>query len=452
MRTPEAVQPFGGPTPQPAASRPKLAIALVLSISLSLFLASVYNSVAIVDGVPRQAIEMAISVLPLAGIAISAGVIRSRRVSFAPLVIAAGYSVATMISTIVASSDESIPVALSPTATALALALAGAMLVRRELMMIGRVIIIIGVLQAVVAIAEVQWIQGWAIEIASTPAGYVTQDNLVVSGLSRASAAMGHPILFGVLCSAGLVFVFTREALPNILLRVAVGALLAWGVVLSGSRSSIAAVAFAVVLFLVHRGSTMRVWARVGLVLVLVPTTVLYLATTAENAQVVSPFSLDNRVGAWGRFLATLNRPFGVVIFGQGSAFTLDTVADNQFLTTSGQYGLFGLALLIVALIYALLARSNVVASLTALIAVLFLSFDVMAWSFTTLLLWFLVGAAGASRVWSASIPQQDTMKPARPHTRRRERDWRTDHTSSGSTAPESVLAAGIAAASDTRS
>lgn len=376
-----------------ATSSDAFAGALVVSISVSMVLASIYLSPTL--GLPHFAIELLISGMPAIGAILSHRKLAGRKSSPVPFAIAVAYGIAVILSIFTSPAfDSSAAVLLAPAVPAIVMTFVGGLLTRREMLALLRVVCGIAVVQALLAIAEVQGHEPWAVSLAATQdVGYLIRPNLVLLGLLRASGTMGHPILLGVICSVAWIFVFARTV-RRMPLKIALLALLSWGVLLSGSRSSLVALGVAVIIYFAHKHSSMSRKIRTLILIAVIPLMWFYVNAAVQDARVLSPFSLSNRVGAWARFVGALSRPGIEPLFGENSSFSLETVADNQFLTTLGRYGVVGILILIAALVYAITSRSPVFSAVTASIGFMFLSFDVLSFSFPTLLFWLFVGAS----------------------------------------------------------
>lgn len=379
----------------------------VFTLSVSIMLSTVYNSPAL--NLPRGTVESAIALLPAVGIALSYRTLAQRRVPTSAAVLAIAYAVVVVTSSLLYKGpDTSLAIAISPAVTAVVLTLTGSLIRTPELLALGRVLIFAAILQSFLAIAEVQLKTPWAIELAATPkVGYIVRSNLVMDGYLRASGTMGHPILLGVICTVALIFALVPGVIRRWPVRLALIALLLWGVLLSGSRSSLVAVALALIVYFGHRNSPLRRGARMLLLVALIPLALYFFVTTLETAEEVSPFSLSNRVDALGRFTDTISRPVAIALFGENRGFQLETVADNQYLTTLGTYGILGLLILVAAIAYAVSSPSPLLSAIAATIAFLFLSFDVLGFDFTELLMWLVIGASHAEGRHTAMAPAE---------------------------------------------
>lgn len=403
----------------PAAGADSRSRFFVATVCLSIFIAAVYNS-PILGGLPKQAIEVGITALPALGIYFAYPRLKARRVSSGAMILAAAYSVAVCLSGLAASGlGTNLALILAPPATAIVMALSGALLTRRELITVGRFVVALGAAQSLLAIAQVQLDLQWAQAIAATQdLGYNPSLNLVLMGLDRASGATGNAILLGALCAIAIVFALAPGVVKNPLLRLLLIALLAWCVLLTGSRSSVTALGVIAAVFLVHPAVKLGLAIRLLLLVVLAPAAWIYLTGTVSDAQELSPFSLSNRVDALARFHAAMARPVGQWLVGQSNGYTesLLTVADNQFLTTTGRYGVIGLLVLLVTIVWALTSRSVTIAAVSASLVFLFLSFDVLSFSSTEHFFWLMVGCSHAFLGSRAHVPVKVKRKRAPMH------------------------------------
>lgn len=370
----------------------KPARALVLLVVLAITLTVVSRS-GFFPPVDRAVTDAAIVLLPLAGFVLSLPRLTRRRTARVGTWIAVVFAIAVTLAGLVNGPGiASVFGMLLPAMMAVVLTLIGGLLSAAEFRTIARCIVALAVAQTVFAIADVHLLEDWARQAASIDDVYVYRPNLLIDGIGRAPGTMGHPILLGLICTIGAVLVLSRDVVRSLVFRMILVAFLGWGVVLSGSRSSVAALAVAVLLYFIHPASPTKRWVRVWMVIVITPLTLIYVNEAVNTARDVSLFSLTNRIDALPRLWETLNRPFPFWVFGEGVHFSLDTVADNQFLTASGSYGLIGLLAFIAAIAYALRSRSPIALAVVGCLAFMSLSFDTLTWSFSTLMFWLMVG------------------------------------------------------------
>lgn len=380
-------------------------------MGLGLLLGSLYLSPG--THLPHAITELTIDVLPAVGMVFSIRRLAHRRV---PTVIAVTlflYSFAVILSTFVNPITHLGALKLlSPAAAAVAWGLGGALLTYREFLSVGRWFMGVAAVQAVLGIAEVQLHSATAMRLAADPdtGVYFPRDNLVLPGFLRAAGTTGHPIILGVLCATGLLLTVLPTGLrvERRWIRNLLAALFAWGLLLSGSRTSLAALGFAFVIYFLHRHTPISRTLRNWLVLAVAPLVYGYLKGAAHDAETVSPFSLTNRQAAGGRIVDALGRQGPTFYFGEASNFTLPTVADNQFLTTLGMYGLFGLLVVLFAGVLAIAARSPMVAALSTFSVAMFMSFDTLGFSLTTVVFWLLVGASRIPAPTREAVPADD--------------------------------------------
>lgn len=376
-----------------AETTEKPARALVLSIIAAITLTAVSRS-SLFPPIDRSVTDGLIVLLPVAGFVLSLPRLASRRDAQVGLWIAISFAVVVTISGLVNGPGiASVFGMLLPAVIAVVLVLLGSIITVREFRTIARWVILLAVVQAVFAIADVNLLQAWAQQAALTNGVYIYRPNLIVDGIGRASGTMGHPILLGLICTIGAVLALGKDIIRRPVVRLLLVALLLWAVVLSGSRSSVAAFAVAVLLFFIHPASPAKRGIRILMVIIVTPLTLVYVNEAITTARQVSLFSLTNRIDALPRLMDTLRRPAPEWLIGEGSRFNIG-IADNQFLTTSGSYGLLGLLILLAAIIYALSSRSPIVVATLGCLAFMSLSFDTLTWGFSSFLFWFLIGVS----------------------------------------------------------
>lgn len=349
----------------------------------------------------------AILVLPILGILLSGTQIRHRRFSIAGVVIAGIYAVA--IATAALAHDgygQALFPTVQPAAMAVVFALVGALLDRAERVAVARVVLAMALAQVPLAIAQAVLANEWSRQLAVSEGAYGYNVNLIVPGISRAMGVMGHPILFGLVCAIAVAFAMDRTVVRSHWVRSAIVVLLVGGIALSGSRSSLAAMGVGILVYLFHPGSGSRVVVRRMAVVVMIPVMWLYISQSISAAGTASPFSLTNRLDAWPRFVDALSRGGITMWLGEGAGFSLDTVADNQFLTTIGMYGFVGLIALGLVLAFGLWSNNPVISGAMAMLCFMALSFDVLEWTFSAVMIWLLVGASRPpSRVSDVRAP-----------------------------------------------
>jgi hypothetical protein len=412
---------------------------LVVCIAAAITITSFYRSSPF-SAVDRSVVDAAIVLLPALGALLSMGRLAHRRPAAIGVGIALLYAMTVVTAGIVNGPGvASIFGMIFPGAVAVVLVLIGSMVNAAEFRAIARWIIVLAIVQAIIAIAEVQLLAPWAQQLATLNGAYPYRPNLVIDGIARANSTMGHPILLGLICAVGAVLASNRDIVRPLPLRLTIVALLGWTVVLSGSRSSIAALGFAILLFFIHPASPSKRWLRVVMILAITPATIIYIQEAVTTARSVSLFSLTNRIDALPRLVETLERPFPHWLFGEGVRFSLETTADNQILSVSGSYGLLGLLCFGAAVIYGMTSRNPTAVAVIGALTFMALSFDTLTWAFSTFMFWFMVGLA---RSQNSGIGATSLASPEPAERGRSEggSPARSATTSSGTAPPEPGL------------
>ncbi|MFJ6677539.1 O-antigen ligase family protein [Microbacterium sp. NPDC091382] len=237
---------------------------------------------------------------------------------------------------------------------------------------------------------------------ATSSEGYLIRSNLILGDwTNRAQGTLGYPIAAGnlmALCFALVLFV------PRIrpTTRVVGAALFAGGVLMTGTRSGLIAIAIACVVggWLYMRGLA-RVWALVGTAIAAVAVT-SFLTSASSSGD----FSFEHRFGVVQSFGALLERPWSEVLFGSGlnsheAAFRDGYIGasstwaiDNAYLTIFIASGVVALATLIAVLARGLLSGDQYLRPAIAVFAVFFLSYDALWWHLSAFLFWAVMGMA----------------------------------------------------------
>jgi hypothetical protein len=275
-------------------------------------------------------------------------------------------------------------------------------------------VIVAGCVEAVLAICESllrsELVRTYITGNASD--GYLVRVNLILGDwTNRAQGTMGYAIPFGAfIVTAILVCVFS-PVVKNGYVRAAVVALLSVAILLSGARSSIAALALGlgvgfVVIALRARKNNRRVrgltWIVLG-VAVLGGAGLLFFIRALSTGD----FSLLHRGGV----LASGTNMFGLpplqLWFGSGYdsarelfesgvlfAATGQPIVDNTLLTALIFSGILGLASLITIVVLAFIRSDALGRSVLAAAFVLFFFYDLFSWHLSAFLLFTFVGFA----------------------------------------------------------
>ena len=243
----------------------------------------------------------------------------------------------------------------------------------------------------------VSW--GWLGEVGSA----TLLGNALWEG-ARVPATMGHGIPLGVLVAAAIIIVLCQPGRPAIPVRLAAATYLFLTLLATGSRSTLI-VGAAVMGFAIY---TQRVRIRTATTQILftfaVLVSLIYVdyRTLPVIASLDGSASLTNRQDSWALFPRLSSRPIIESLFGSGwdgvrrlrEAGVLPNsnyAIDNTALVLGGWLALIAILLLAV---FAVRRSSPTGRVLMLFLVGMFLSFDVVAWSFPLALLALVAGMA----------------------------------------------------------
>ncbi len=278
---------------------------------------------------------------------------------------------------------------------------------------------IVGLAVFEVAVGALQVLAGFKLPWAQiTP---ILGNEILGAPWSRASGTMGHALPLTFLLIAAFVILLRDPAwLPRIV-RFPIFAILAVGVVLTGSRSGALVLGFAVLFAVGRKITTGRVFfgtmAAVATILVAISSG--FFASQAFEGLMASG-SVYHRQGAFEAFGNLWNdQGAKEVLLGRGyagvpAAFDLGllqtdgfNVVDNQFITLIVTSGFLGCVLFITLLLNSLWNGSSSVRWVLLVCLGMFLIFDVLLWTSATVLLMIALGFAQSQD--SAPVARADT-------------------------------------------
>lgn len=211
-----------------------------------------------------------------------------------------------------------------------------------------------------------EWVRSH-ISQSADQAGGVSVDNfspnLILQGdYVRVPGSLGHPLPFALFLLVALLLLLTGATGYRRSTVAMLAPLLVVGILLSGSRTPIAAgIVAGCYLVLVPRDRRATSLLSRALVLVVaVISLIYYLRFAVDNAKQYSYGSLAQRLDAVDSFVDLLGRPFSNVVFGSGPGSTLllrDTGIvdfsqnqfDNMYISAFAASGLFGLLVIVAA-------------------------------------------------------------------------------------------------------
>ncbi|ROS78260.1 hypothetical protein EDF24_1034 [Curtobacterium sp. PhB130] len=225
--------------------------------------------------------------------------------------------------------------------------------------------------------------------------------NPVLPGsLLRVSGTLGHPIPYSIVLGLAFVALIATARQRPRLLSVTIGAALSAGVLLSGSRTTLIALALALGFLLWTSDATGRavriLIVTVGVLLGLV---VFWPALGASVDRLLGSGSYTNRAGAFEAVPALLGRDPLEMLFGSGYGTDMLLyqrglfpqngfwIIDNQLVTTLGTEGLIGLLLVVGFLVTSFLRGDRTRRAFLLILFVTLFSFDYFGWTVVFFLL-----------------------------------------------------------------
>ncbi|ROS47972.1 hypothetical protein [Frigoribacterium sp. PhB24] len=277
----------------------------------------------------------------------------------------------------------------------------------RGLVGLGFVQVVLGALELTVTHRPIPW----GYKVLATGRSFVSDNKILPGGLVRVEGTLGHPIPYAVFLAVCLVVVLVaRRAFPAWFAAVAVLVLSA-GILLSGSRSVVAAVLLAVTYVLTTSEARTRAMKIVLAGLAVVAGSAALASEIVDAVgTLVSSGSYENRMGALRSVPGLLARPALEVAFGSGFGSEPElyargflpqdgfTVVDDQLVTTFATFGIVGVACFVVALVVAVVHASRAGRAVLVVMIVMLFSFDYLVWFSMSALLWAFSGLADPPR------------------------------------------------------
>jgi len=275
---------------------------------------------------------------------------------------------------------------------------------RRDITVFVRGLVALGLAQVVAGVVELTVTHRpfpFGYKVLATGRSFVSDNKILPGGLVRVEGTLGHPIPYAVFLAVCLVLVLvTRRAFPVWFPSVAVAGL-SVGILLSGSRSVVAAVLLAVTYVLMTSEARTRATKIVLMGLAAVAGTAALASEIVEAVgTLVASGSYENRMGAVRSVPGLLARPALEAVVGSGFGSEAElyargllpqegfTVVDNQLVTTLATFGLAGVASLVAAIVIGFVHASRVGRAVLVVMIVTLFSFDYLVWFSTSAVLW----------------------------------------------------------------
>ncbi|WP_176522804.1 hypothetical protein [Blastococcus aggregatus] len=268
----------------------------------------------------------------------------------------------------------------------------------------------------------------WGYLGGAAPAYDVNQ--LVPALGDRATGTMAHPIPFGTLMAVAAALCLTRATRWPVSVRVLAGAAAGYGLAMSGSRSAAVVLCAATVIAVVTPGA-LRIGMAARIAIVLTAAGVVLRLQDARLGIVSSlegTGSLTHRLAALDAAERLLDRSLAQTLLGSGTGSLDDLFAagllqldgffavDNQLVATFAVAGLVGAVALVAALALGLLRGDPQVRPAALLMVGMVMSFDLLEWNATAVLLVALATLGSAARTArpgpEAALPRPATAVP----------------------------------------
>lgn len=358
---------------------------------------------------------------------IVAGELRSSsaaRGSIVPLALIAGWWAIIAAVAVLSDSYSGQRLAIQA-ATMLILAWSVRRASREDVNAVVRVLVALGCLQTGLAILEVVGsldpLWGFRGDIQRT-------NPMFDDALVRSQGTFGHPLILGFFQGLVLVLAWTNPARLASGARIAALAVIALGLVLSGSRSALLVAAAAIAVHILLRFH-LYAWLR-GVLLISAAGTVVYLIDPGVSDLVertIDSGSWIHRMGSLAAVPRLLARTGWEYWWGSGygsetelfqRGYIADSyglrVVDNFVVYLLGTTGVVGLCLTLAVLLATFVLGARWVRALVVYVFGMFFSFDITVWLSTGFLM-FLVVALPGSAAGRRGVPAMasDVVAPA---------------------------------------
>lgn len=261
--------------------------------------------------------------------------------------------------------------------------------------------------------------------------GYMggARDNPFVNNeLVRAQGTFGHPIPFAVFCGFALIIAWSNPArwsqkwrLINIGIAVA-------GLVLSGTRSAVLAIALGILVHVALNTSLTR-WLRsfvligmVGVVLFNIDIGISKLAT-----ELMESGSFTHRLGGLSSVPALMGRPAAEAWFGNGFGSVTQLydrhlmqqifmrTVDNMLVYALGTMGIVGLVALLAFSAVTIYLADRTVRAILVMVFAMYFSFDLWTWVNMGVLVCMFVALPRSEKAADGLAPPPGTRRGLRP-------------------------------------
>ena len=266
----------------------------------------------------------------------------------------------------------------------------------RDLLLLVRGLVVLGVGQALLGIVELTVLHRpvpWGYKVRADGSVFAGPNRILPGDLTRVEGTLGHPIPYAVFLAVCLVVLLAHPRLLPSPVVLALTSLLVVGVLLSGSRSVVAALVAALTHLLVTSAQSRRLLNVITSAVASVVVVWLLEGEIADGfVTLINSGSWENRVGALASVPGLLGRPPLEALLGSGFGSEPElyargllpqggfTVIDNQLVSTLAAFGVVGVLALVAALVVGFARAARVGRALLLVMAVVLFSFDWFVW------------------------------------------------------------------------
>ena len=363
-----------------------------VALAVGLTLTTVAGSLTVPDDLRRAAVAAAVGVVGASLLSPRHGPVARARASAWTV---AWFTWALLCVVVLAPSTIALMVQLA--AVGVTFSLAAATSSRADVRAFSRGLVGLGLVQVVLGVVELTVTHRpipWGYKVLATGRSFVSDNKVLPGDLSRVEGTVGHPIPYAVLLAVCLVVVVVSDRVVfPVAARVAIVPLLAGGILLSGSRSVLAAVLLGLAFVVLTSDRGHRAAKIVTAATVTVVAGAVLASEVVEAAAVLfSSGSYENRMGALRSVPALLSRPLIESLVGSGFGSEPElyargllpqegfTVVDNQLVTTLATFGVVGLVLVVGVVVAGATTASRTGRAVTVVMVTVLFSFDYLVW------------------------------------------------------------------------
>ncbi|TQC44238.1 O-antigen ligase domain-containing protein [Rhodococcus sp. WS4] len=227
----------------------------------------------------------------------------------------------------------------------------------------------------------------------------------------RTQGTMGHPILLATLLVIAILIVVNEETIRNPWIKFSIVGILAFGLLISGTRSAFVALAIAIIFASVLHVNARKRWRNLFAVLTVAGTLLVFdFGIRQVWADLVGSGSYTNRAAAISALPGLFDLDINRLLLGSGFGSENDLfragflqqngfrIVDNQLVTTIATNGLFGFGVLIALIAVTLRSADSLYGSALVAMVVMMFSFDYLRWPATGFLFFLLLALGAGSR------------------------------------------------------